>query len=88
MTVLHVPAPCYIAKRTGIPSRSGSVDIPRLLWNQKVHYSVHNSPALVSILSHVNTLHTLTPFFFESHSHLFLSMPTSPKWSLPLGFSD
>jgi len=60
--------------------------IPRNLWNGKVHYSAHNSPPLVPVLSHMDPFDNLS-YFFKIHSsvskrctkrHSFMYYP---KWS-------
>jgi hypothetical protein len=62
-------------------------ELPRILWNPKVHYGVHKSPPLVSILSKNNPIHT-TPSYL-SKIHLILSSQLRlglPSGLLPSGF--
>jgi hypothetical protein len=68
--------------------RSAGSDIPLLLWISKIHYRVHKSPPLVSVLSQMVLVHILTPYFCNIHLNVILpSTIRSRKCSLTFSIS-
>jgi len=64
---------------------SASQEIPRILWNPKVHYLIHQYQPPVRIPSQLDPIHTPTSHFLKSHLCIILSFtPGYPKWSLSL----
>ena len=66
---------------------SASQQIPRLVWNPKVHYRIHKFRPPVPIPNHIDPVHTPTSYILTIHFNIILpSTPGSPSVLFPSVF--
>jgi hypothetical protein len=85
-------SPCHVMDQTHsweANRSSTSQEIPRILWNPKVHHRIYNSPPTVPLLSQIDPVQLPHPTCWRSILILSSTLtPVSSKWFLSLRFPN
>jgi len=68
--VTYLLSPCSRVLLEKLNRFSASQEIPRILWNPKVHYRSHKFPPPVPILNQLDPVHTPTSHFLTIHTRV------------------
>ena len=82
----YLLTPCSRVLLEKLTDFAANQEIPRILWNPKVHYHTQKRPPPVSILSQIHPVYTTPSHFLKIHLNITLpSTPRTSYWFLSVG---